>query len=84
MQRDQGFVAEGSGNDDYALGYYLAADLPCYEPLVRNFTTFDRSFCSLMTGTYPNRYYLHAAQGDGSHDGRLPGPDQLGFSFDTI
>jgi phospholipase C len=84
VQRDDGFVAAGSGNDDYSLGYYLAGDLPCYEPLVRSFTTFDRSFCSLMTGTYPNRYYLHAAQGDGSHDGRLPGPDQLGFPFATI
>ena len=62
----------GSGNDEYALGYFGEADLPCYGPLARHFTVFDRYFASVMTGTYPNRYYLHAAQGDGTVDGSLP------------
>lgn len=84
-QRDHGFLAEGSGNDEYALGYFGEADLPVYGPLARNFTVFDRYFASAMTGTYPNRYYLHAAQGDGTHDGSLPIVDgHLGFEFPTI
>ena len=82
-QRDHGFVAEGSGNDDYALGYFLEPDLPCYAPLARHFTVFDRAFCSLMTGTYPNRYYLHAAQSDGMKDGTLP-IAEAGFDWPTI
>ena len=84
-QRDHGFLADGSGNDEYALGYFDAPDLPCYAPLARHFTVFDRYFASVMTGTYPNRYYLHAAQGDGTVDGSLPIIDGgLGFEFGTI
>jgi phospholipase C len=51
-------------NDDFALGYYTEADLPFYGPLVKNATTFDRYFCSILGPTYPNRFYTHAAQTD--------------------
>ena len=84
IQRDHGFLAEGSGNDEFAIGYFAGDDLPFSNLVARNFTVFDRYFASVMTGTYPNRYYLHAAQGDGTINGRLPGPDQLGFDFATI
>jgi phospholipase C len=84
-QRDHGFLANGSGNDEYAIGYYGAGDHPCYEQLARNFTTFDRYFASAMTSTYPNRYYLHAAQGDGTQGGSLPIVNgTTGFTFPTI
>ncbi len=51
-------------NDELAIGYYLEKDLAAYGPLVRNFTTFDRYFCSLLTQTYPNRFYSHSAATD--------------------
>src|SRR5258706_7127503 len=51
-------------NDDLALGYYTEADLPLYGPLLRQATTFDRYFCSLLGPTYPNRFYTHAATTD--------------------
>jgi phospholipase C len=57
-------------NDDFALGYYLREDLPFYggsqsKPgLVDVATTFDNWFCSILSQTYPNRYYTHAARTD--------------------
>ncbi|HET6817899.1 MAG TPA: alkaline phosphatase family protein [Mycobacteriales bacterium] len=50
------------GNDDFALGYYTADDLPFYAPLTKQATTFDKWFCSIMSSTYPNRYYTHAGR----------------------
>jgi phospholipase C len=51
-------------NDDFALGYYLEQDLPFYGPLLKEATTFDRYFCSILGPTYPNRFYTHAAATD--------------------
>ncbi len=51
-------------NDDFALGYYTEVDLPLYGPLVKQATTFDRYFCSILGPTYPNRFYTHAAATD--------------------
>ena len=83
VQRDQGFVAQGSGNDDYAIGYYTEADLPCYSQLARNMTIFDRYHCSLLASTYPNREYLHSAQSGGHLDNYTP-VAELGFQWPTI
>jgi phospholipase C len=52
------------GNDDFALGYYTRADLPLYSALVDQTTVFDRWFCSILSSTYPNRFYTHAARTD--------------------
>jgi phospholipase C len=52
------------GNDDYALGYYTAADLPFYSKLVNEATVFDRWFCSILAATTPNRFYTHAGRTD--------------------
>lgn len=51
-------------NDDYAIGYYLEADRPFFNTLARNYTTLDRYFCSFLGPTFPNRFFLHAAQTD--------------------
>jgi phospholipase C len=64
VQRDAGFVAEGSGNDNYALGYYEADALPFMSRLARDFTVFDRWHASVLGPTYPNRAYLNAAQSE--------------------
>jgi phospholipase C len=49
-------------NDDFALGYYTKADLPFYGSFVDQATVFDRWFCSILSSTYPNRYYTHAGR----------------------
>jgi phospholipase C len=69
---NQGFLAKGSGNGPFALGYYEATDMTFTEQLVRRFTTADRWFASLLGPTFPNRQYLHSAQsGRQKHN---PGP----------
>jgi len=57
-----GFLA--GSNDDYAIGYYVAADRPFYAALAQEFTTFDHFFAAILAGTYPNRIFQHAAQTD--------------------
>jgi phospholipase C len=81
-ERDGGFLAQGSGNDQYALGYYLANDLPLYAALARRFTLFDHYHCSILGPTFPNREYLHSAQSGGNKDNSLPPP--RGFQWPTI
>jgi phospholipase C len=51
-------------NDDYAIGYYTAADLPFLSKAAPEWTTLARYFAPTMSSTYPNRMYLHAAQTD--------------------
>jgi phospholipase C len=51
-------------DDLFPIGYYRSGDLPFYGPAVPAWTTFDRYFCSIMSSTYPNRFYQHAAQTD--------------------
>jgi phospholipase C len=51
-------------NDDYALGYYVEADVPTNSALAHNFTVFDNWFCGMLGPTYPNRFYTHAAASD--------------------
>jgi phospholipase C len=83
VQMRDGFLAKGSGNGPFALGYYRGSDLLFTEQLVRRFTTADRWFSSLLGPTFPNRQYLHAAQSAGQkHD---PGPLSPGmFHTKTI
>jgi phospholipase C len=58
-----GFLRAGD-NDEYAIGYYTEADRPFLSALARNFTTADRFFASILSETFPNRFFLHAAQTD--------------------
>jgi phospholipase C len=53
-----------SAEDEYAIGYYVAADRPFFSALARHYTALDRSFCSILGPTFPNRFFLHAAQTD--------------------
>jgi phospholipase C len=57
------FLRSGK-NDDYVIGYYVEADRPFFNALARNYTTLDRSFCSILGPTFPNRFFLHSAQTD--------------------
>jgi phospholipase C len=85
-QRDGGFLAEGSGNDEFALGWFGAGDLPFYTALSRRFTVFDRYHCSLLGPTFPNREYLHSGQSGGIKDNSLPFDAGYpnGFTWPTI
>ncbi len=80
-QRDRGFIAQGSGNDEFALGYYASNDLPFYSLLARRFTVFDHYHASLLGPTFPNRAYLHSAQSGGVKDNFTA---LLGFPWQTI
>ncbi len=40
------------------MGYYDRRDLPFYYALYRKFATADRFFCSVLSQTFPNRFYL--------------------------
>src|SRR5580698_3228553 len=51
-------------NDTFSIGYYEEADLPFYAALARNFTTLDNYFASILSSTFPNRVFQHAAQTD--------------------
>jgi phospholipase C len=51
-------------NDSFCIGYYEEADLPLFGTLARNFTTLDNYFPSILSSTFPNRVFQHAAQTD--------------------
>jgi phospholipase C len=67
-----GFLAAGTGNDPYAIGYYLADDVPVIARMARRFTVHDRSFASLLAGTFPNRQYAYTAQSGGEKEDPVP------------
>ena len=82
-ERDGGFLAPGSGNDQFALGYYEGADLRFTDHLARHYTVFDRYHASLLGPTYPNREYLHSAQSGGNKTNAFP-TDPGGFGWPLI
>jgi phospholipase C len=79
--RMDGFLRAAS--DVFSIGYYAEADLPFTPHMARAFTAFDRFFCSLLSSTYPNREYMHAAQSYGMKDNSMP-ISQEGFPDTTI
>lgn len=82
-QRDGGFLAPGSQNDLYALGYYTGESLPFTARLAREFMVADRWHASLLSSTYPNRNYFHAAQSGNAKTNKLP-TDTGGYPWETI
>jgi phospholipase C len=81
-QRDGGFLALGSGNDAFALGYYEADALPFVSRLAREFTVFDRWHASVLGPTFPNRAYLHSAQ-SGDYKGNTF-PPATGYPWENV
>src|SRR6202140_2458990 len=51
-------------NDIFAIGYYLQSDLAFLGQAGPAFTVCDNYFAGIMAETYPNRFYMHAAQTD--------------------
>jgi phospholipase C len=82
-QLKNGFLAKNSGNDEFALSYYREGELGFIQPAAAAYTLYDRYFCSLLAGTYPNRYYKWSAQSGGIKDNSLP-VNSLGRQWETI
>ncbi len=57
-----------STNDVFSIGYYQSADLAFYGRAAAQWTTFDHYFSATMAETYPNRFYMHSAQTDRTHN----------------
>jgi len=60
---DKWLTSKRSGHAEYSdmpltLGYYDREDLPFYYAFADAFTVCDQNFCSSMTPTHPNRYFL--------------------------
>ena len=53
-----------TANDIFCIGYYKASDLAFYSHAAPYWTTCDQYFAATMGPTYPNRFYMHAAQTD--------------------
>ena len=51
-------------NDIYAIGYYGQSDLAFLGAAGPAFTVCDNYFAGILSATYPNRFYMHAAQTD--------------------
>jgi phospholipase C len=51
-------------NDVYAIGYYGQSDLAFLGAAGPAFTVCDNYFAGILSATYPNRFYMHAAQTD--------------------
>lgn len=58
-----GFLRAGS-NDIYSIGYYSEHDLQFFPALARNYTSLDHYYASILSATFPNRLFMHAAQTD--------------------
>ncbi len=82
-QLRDGFMAQGSGNDEFALTYYERGELGFIHEAARQYTLYDRFFCSLLGPTWPNRYYKWSAQSGGKKDNRPP-VDTLGNQWETL
>lgn len=81
--RDNSGFRKGS-NDDFALSYYKAVDVPVWEAFTQQGTIFDRYFTGVLGPTYPNRYYMHAADSGGRMNNNFPSSPTAGYPETTI
>ena len=82
-QLQGGFLAPGSGNDEFALTYFDRGDLGFIHDAARGYTLYDRFFCSLLASTWPNRYYKWSATSGGRKD-NAPPLETAGNQWETI
>jgi phospholipase C len=82
-QLQGGFLAPGSGNDEFALTYFNRGDLGFIHEAARQYTLYDRFFCSLLASTWPNRYYKWSATAGGRKD-NTPPLETVGNQWETI
>lgn len=70
-------------NGKRVMGYYESTDLPYYYALANQFAVADRYFCSAITQTYPNRFFLLTGTAFGHIKNDTP-VDSNGFPQKTI
>lgn len=58
-------------SDVFSIGYYERRDRPFFNELAAAFTTLDRYHCSILAETFPNRFFMHAAQTPVLHNGEI-------------
>jgi phospholipase C len=75
--------ADGTGSDEFAVGFYLKRDLGFIPHVADAYTLYDRYFHSLMASTYPNRHYQLSAQSGGQKGNDIPA-GTLGNQWETI
>jgi phospholipase C len=80
-----GFTAANAISQDptgsRAMGYYTQADLPYYYALYDRFAIGDRYFASVLSQTFPNRFYSLAGTSFGHIANDVPPPtDPTAFS----
>ncbi len=74
---NDGFVEQhesrvGSTQGSWVMGYYTREDLPTHYALADGFCVPDRFFCSVMSSTWPNRFYGHSGTSLGVKSNKLP------------
>ena len=82
-QLRNGFMAPGSGNDEFALTYYNEGELGFIHDAAQAYTIYDRWFCSQLGPTWPNRYYKWSGQSGGKNNNSVPA-GTLGNQWETI
>jgi phospholipase C len=78
-----GFLDAESGNDEFALCYYNRGELGFIHEAARQYTLYDRYFTSLLTSTWPNRYYKWSGQSGGVIN-NTPPVATAGHHWETI
>jgi len=58
-----GWLRAGS-NDVYSIGYYTESDVAFLSRAAPGWTACDQYFAAILGPTFPNRFYMHAAQTD--------------------
>jgi phospholipase C len=66
--RCDGWLKTGNAADQLPISYYAKSDLGFLGGAAPAWTTCDRYFAAVMAETYPNRFYMHAAQTDRLHN----------------
>src|SRR5688572_14868188 len=83
VQMEKGFIADGTGNDEFALTYFDEGELGFIHAAAGAYTLYDRFHCSLMCSTWPNRYYMWSASSGGIKN-NTPPVATAGNQWETI
>jgi phospholipase C len=70
-------------NDKKAMGFFDETDIPYYYDLANKFAIGDRYYCSALTQTFPNRFFLYSATSFGHIANDMP-EEKVGFAQPTI
>jgi phospholipase C len=71
-------------NGEKAMGYFDESDLPFYYDIANKFAIGDRYFCSSLTQTFPNRFFLYSGTAFGHIANDMPEVEKVDFGQKTI